>query len=168
MPGSGDILMRARVLLLLGGLLLVLGPSLVRLYLLMPFPGSQELDSVRLAYAAHRTRAPALAAGVVIAAAGSAAILRRTRSRKAVASLALALAATGGLFVAASRFTAESMFKPPARVAFAAGTAAALPPSTLVLGVVLGDRARAYPVRLLAYHHLVLDELAGSTLLPSY
>jgi hypothetical protein len=38
----------------------------------------------------------------------------------------------------------------------------------MVLGVVRNGAARAYPVRYLAYHHLVNDELGGASLLPTY
>jgi hypothetical protein len=38
----------------------------------------------------------------------------------------------------------------------------------MVIGVVLDGQSRAYPVRFLAYHHMVNDRLGRAALLPTY
>lgn len=38
----------------------------------------------------------------------------------------------------------------------------------MVIGVVIGGEARAYPVRYLAYHHMLNDQLGGRPILPNY
>jgi hypothetical protein len=38
----------------------------------------------------------------------------------------------------------------------------------MVIGVILGGQSRAYPVRYLAYHHMLNDRLGGTWLLPTY
>ena len=38
----------------------------------------------------------------------------------------------------------------------------------MVIGVVAGGLSRAYPVRYLAYHHMLNDQLGGTALLPTY
>jgi hypothetical protein len=38
----------------------------------------------------------------------------------------------------------------------------------MVIGVVIGGQSRAYPVRYLAYHHLLNDQLGPTALLPTY
>jgi hypothetical protein len=157
-----------RYLLFLVGLFLVVAPSLVRLYLLMPFPGSQGLDSLPLAYVLTRLRIPLLSAGAVMAVAGAARLLVRPvgwrRWAVVTAGLVLAVAVQLGL----RTMSADAMFRPPSRLAFASMPPESLPPETLVLGVVVAGKARAYPVRLLAYHHFVLDEIEGQPLLPTY
>ena len=40
--------------------------------------------------------------------------------------------------------------------------------SDMVLGVSIGGRSRAYPVRYLAYHHMLNDRLGDTWLLPTY
>ena len=40
--------------------------------------------------------------------------------------------------------------------------------SDLVLGVQIGDQARAYPVRAMGYHHLVNDLIAGEPIVATY
>ena len=72
------------------------------------------------------------------------------------------------IFLAGTRFTATVLFKPPETIVFAEGSSDALPPETLVLGVASTDPPRAYPVRLLAYHHLLEDDSGDDLLLPTY
>jgi hypothetical protein len=38
----------------------------------------------------------------------------------------------------------------------------------MVIGVVIGGQSRAYPVRYLAYHHMLNDQLGSAALLPTY
>ena len=38
----------------------------------------------------------------------------------------------------------------------------------MVIGVVIGGESRAYPVRYLAYHHMLNDQLSSTALLPTY
>jgi Protein of unknown function (DUF3179) len=40
--------------------------------------------------------------------------------------------------------------------------------SDMVIGVTLGGQSRAYPVRYLAYHHMLNDRLGDTWLLPTY
>lgn len=63
----------------------------------------------------------------------------------------------------------EWMFRPlpDPRFTEAAG-ATDVASGDLVLGVALGDEARAYPVRALAYHHVVNDVVAGEPIVATY
>ena len=38
----------------------------------------------------------------------------------------------------------------------------------MIIGVVIGSQSRAYPVRYLAYHHMLNDQLGSTALLPTY
>jgi hypothetical protein len=40
--------------------------------------------------------------------------------------------------------------------------------SDLVIGVTIDGQSRAYPVRYLAYHHMINDQLGSTALLPTY
>jgi hypothetical protein len=109
------------------------------------------------------------------------------RSSRAVAGLstgfALALALWTGVnwtsaawlavlmaCVAASRVnTFEWIFPAAARVdAVPVSRFGDIADGDMVIGVVLAGAARAYPVRYLAHHHMVNDELGGTAILPTY
>ncbi len=62
----------------------------------------------------------------------------------------------------------EIMFHPIDQPAFAAGADANLDPEDMLLTVKLGDRSRAYPIRNLAYHHLVNDRLNDVPIVATY
>lgn len=160
--------MRSRALLLLAGLVITAVPSALATYLVMSLPGSQTLDSGEVAYLLHNVRWPTRAVGGVLLLLTAVSILRRSRSFKTIAVVGAAAVLAGGVLYLSHHFSAPAFFGPPAQVRFARGTSEALPPETLVLGILRDGRARAYPIRLLAYHHLIRDEIDGEPLLPTY
>jgi hypothetical protein len=62
----------------------------------------------------------------------------------------------------------EEMFAPLAAPRYVATGEAGLADDEVVLAVALGGAARAYPVRVLAYHHVLGDELAGEPIVVTY
>lgn len=151
------------------GFLLLVVPTATALYLFQPFPGSQGLDSAPFAWHLEHWRPWTEGVGGLLLVVGLALALgsAATRWRKGVAVVAVAVAALV-LWLAYVKMSPAAWFQPPETVRFAQGTSAELPASTLVLGVVLGGEARAYPLRLLAYHHRVEDQLGGEPILATY
>ena len=151
------------------GLLLVVVPTATAVYLGQPLPGSQELDSVRFAWALDRARpwtemggGVLLLAGLVLGLAGP----RRWLAKAALVAGALLAAAV--LWLAHFTMTPASWFREPETVRFARGTSEELPADTLVMGLVVDGEARAYPIRLLAYHHRVVDRVGDQDVLVTY
>ena len=67
------------------------------------------------------------------------------------------------------RNTFEAMFHPVPHPEFTdAAQTKDVAEEDLVLGVQIGDQARAYPVRAMAYHHLVNDLIAGEPIVATY
>ena len=63
----------------------------------------------------------------------------------------------------------EWMFNPLPRPSFvSAGAASFLEPADLVLAVRAGDDAAAYPIRQMAYHHLVNDRIGRTPAVVTY
>ena len=160
--------MAYRKTLFFSGLALALVPTLLRYYLTWPLPGSQDLESLRWVYVLGRVTWIAQLAGVVLAAIGLVSILRHRRSRKTLVWVGLTCLAAVGLYLVTVRMNAPTMFRPFETVAFARGTSEQLPPETLVMGITSGSAARAYPIRLLAYHHRLDDELDGEPIWVTY
>ena len=136
--------------------------------LIYPFR-AQTPRSLAVGYALLSHSAPLtlafLAAGLVAA---SLAWLRY-KSWKGRALACLAVAALGVCAFLGRRNTFEAMFHPVPHPEFvdAAGTKD-VAEEDLVLGVQIGDQARAYPVRAMAYHHLVNDLIAGEPIVATY
>lgn len=86
--------------------------------------------------------------------------------RRVGTGVALVLVIGAGL---ASRINVfEKMFAPLPGATYVAAAGAPLPAEDVVMAVVQGDAARAYPVRILAYHHVVNDEVGGVPLVATY
>jgi hypothetical protein len=150
------------------GLVLFTLPTALNIYLLMPLPGSQGLDSIGVAYRIYHWVPPLQMAGAALALVGLVALARGSLRRVGWALAALGLIGAGLVFYGAHELDPARMFQPMATVAFERGTSEALPGTTLVMGIVDGQEARAYPIRLLAYHHRVEDTLGGEPIWVTY
>jgi Protein of unknown function (DUF3179) len=139
----------------------------LKIYFIMPMPGSQRMDTLDVAYFLHSHRWHFRIACVILIAAGSPrafGIQRRLRWLPALAG-ALAVAAVGFLN---SSMTAESMFQQPRIVAFEVRARNTVNDNALVIGVENNGEAKAYPIRFLAYHHQVQDMVGGKPVFVTY
>jgi Protein of unknown function (DUF3179) len=151
------------------GLVLVVVPTATAVYLSQPLPGSQELDSLGFAWHLARVRPWTEIGGGLLLVAGLVLGLRGRGRRLGKAGLvAGALVAAAVVRLAYVEMNPAAWFRPPETIRFATGTSAALPPTTLVAGLVFHGEARAYPIRLLAYHHRVRDRIGGEPVLVTY
>jgi len=90
----------------------------------------------------------------------------RKWARRVATGLALVLVLAAG---GASRINVfEQMFAPLPGATYVAAVGAPLPVEDVVMAVTQGGAARAYPVRILAYHHVVNDEVGGVPLVATY
>lgn len=136
--------------------------------LIRPF-GPQTPRGIALSYLL-RSWSPALTlALLVVGCAAVAALWTRLSSWLGRALVALAVVVLGGCAWLARQNHFEWMFNPLSHPEFlAADKAHDVAPDDLVLGVAAGVEARAYPVRALAYHHVVNDIVAGEPIVATY
>jgi hypothetical protein len=113
---------------------------------------------------AHLTQTLAPITSMLLAALAAIQLWRR-RTWSAAALLAVAL-----ICVVLSRVNLLERIFAPARDAQTAAIASFhdVRDTDMVIGVVIGDQTRAYPVRYLAYHHMLNDQLGSTALLPTY
>jgi hypothetical protein len=83
------------------------------------------------------------------------------------------LASVGAAFVCAFAVLShvnifELMFHPDSRPTFAAVQQLKVDPDDKVLAVKLGGSARAYPIRTIAYHHIINDVVGGQPIVTTY
>lgn len=136
--------------------------------LIRPF-AAQTTRGLEVAYAL-RSRAGTLTLVLLVAGAAVAAFLwPRLSSWKGRVPACVALAALAGCAWLARQNHFEWMFHPLPHLAFVeAGLAKHVEDEDLVLGVVSAGEGRAYPVRALAYHHVVNDEIGGEPIVATY
>ena len=148
--------------------LLALAVVMVPVMLIRPF-APQSPFSIALAYTLRRW-SPWLTVAVALAAVALAVRLWREAPRliPRIAAVLLGLVAVATTWMARQNHF-EWMFAPLPDARFArAADASAVAPDDMVLAVTTGGDAVAYPVRQIAYHHLVEDSVGGVPIVATY
>lgn len=147
--------------------LLSIAAVLIPLWTIRPFE-AQTPAGIELSYLLRRW-APAGTLAAVAAGLALTAWLWRGARWWSRAALVLAVALTASAAWAARQNVFERMFAPPGAVRHAAAAEAGwVDGSEMVLAVEIGGDAVAYPVRQLAYHHLVEDVVGGVPIVATY
>ncbi|MBM3762191.1 MAG: DUF3179 domain-containing protein [Acidobacteria bacterium] len=146
--------------------LLAIGFPLIALTVfLVPFqvlqPGKAQHQDILLVTLELKRWAPLLAALSAIA---SLTLSRRIRRWPAYLATVLTFAAGTLSFI--NQF--EMMFAPIDQATFANSSDANLDDDDMLLAIKLGGESRAYPVRTLAYHHLINDTAGNVPILATY
>lgn len=159
---------KRRSVALVLGLMLVILAEVLRVYLIMPFPGSQRMHSIGVAYFLGRFIWPIRVLALAAILPGAWHVLVRGSVWRRV-GLVAALAIYGGIFYFTNFVAmADRMFLPPRHVVFAGAQANSVDLERVVVGIARGEEARAYPIEFIGYHHQVEDEIAGAPLLVTY
>ena len=91
---------------------------------------------------------------------------RRIRMRRFGLVLGMLLVSVAAVGARVNIF--ERMFAPVPEPQYLPASLAKIESDDMVLAVRQGNEARAYPIREMAYHHLVNDALAGSPIVVTY
>src|ERR1017187_225582 len=136
----------------------------LKVYFIMPMPGSQGIESLGMAYFLHTYRWVFRVGFLIAIALGSGVFLR---GRKWLP----ALAASGTIVVVwliNFEMTAERMFRQPAKLALRARGDNSVGEDSIVLGIERNGETKAYPIRFLVYHHQVQDSIGGGPVIVTY
>jgi hypothetical protein len=164
-PYSPPLFMRRRYFYI-GALLLLLFEA-ANVYFIMPFPGSQRMQSVDFAYFLHRSRWAFRALFGALLVAGISPAFRVPGVRRVLPALTLAVTAVL-VFMVNAKMQADRIFIAPQSVTMKAAAASVVDSARLVVGVALNGEARAYPLQYIGYHHQVRDSVGGEAVLVSY
>lgn len=154
--------------LLILGLLLLFAAEILRVYFIMPFPGSQEKDTINLAYWLHRNINWLRVVGLLMIAIPAAPIFKR-RATFTKTSLVVFLALYAIVFYLFNfRFQADKMFFQPTNLLLAGSNENKIDLDKLVIGVTINGESKAYPIQLVGYHHQVRDSIGGKAVMVTY
>jgi hypothetical protein len=141
--------------------------ELAKVYLIMPMPGSQRMNSLDVAYVLHTWRwAFRLVAVLAVLAGIRTAFAVRLRWQW-VPVLAILLAA-GAAWTFNFVMAADSMFKQPQHLVLKTRSENRVDESSVVVVAERGGEAKAWPIRFLVYHHQVPDTIGGAPVLVTY
>lgn len=140
--------------------------EILKVYLIMPMPGSQEMDSIDIAYFIHTYRWYfRVLFGVMIILGAVPAFQVKWRWLPVIPLLLAGYVAYYFNF----KMTAERIFlEPQKKLSFMTKGENLLGDTALVIGVVHNGEAKAYPVRYIGYHHQVRDTVGGKAVMVTY
>lgn len=146
---------------------LLVAYELLRVYLIMPMPGSQRMHSIDVAYALHSWRWPIRIVLGALITLGMRPAWRGGRLPKVLVPFAIALVAAaaygGNVFMSADR-----IFIAPKSVDMQPVDRNKVQMARLVVGIEINGDARAYPVQFIGYHHQVRDSVGGKPVLVTF
>ena len=159
---------QTKPILFWAGIILLVVPGLIHAYLLMPFPGSQDLNAITASYYLEKIVFPLrIAGGVLIIWYLVKYFSKNTTRGKIVKGLVLALC-LGSFYFTDLAYKAETMFEEPQTIKFANSINNKVPENFVIIGVVNNGIAKAYPIDYLAYHHKVQDNVGNEPVLITY
>lgn len=141
--------------------------EIIRVYLVMPFPGSQQGDTLGFAHWFTINIGWIRAITAIIICVAFIRVYKQGRRWEkfclffAVGSYILVF------FMINYRLSAEAIFQQPSTKAFVPINTAE-DRTKLVIGVVVNGEAKAYPIQLIGYHHQVLDTVGNQPLIVTY
>lgn len=150
------------------GLMLLLGAEIGRVFFIMPFPGSQESETIEVAYFIHTYINYFRIIGVLLIAYPAYYFLRYSKlwSKLIVAAFLIFWLSVAYLFNFKMR--ADKMFYQPESKRLVSVAENKIPKRQLVLGVNLKGESKAYPIEVIGYHHQVRDTVGGEPVMVTY
>ncbi|MEX1241635.1 MAG: DUF3179 domain-containing (seleno)protein [Cyclobacteriaceae bacterium] len=139
--------------------------EILNVYFIMPMPGSQQFNSIDVAYFLYTYRwFFRIVFGLMILGGSVSAFSIKKKWIPIVALLpVLAIAYTFNF-----RMTADHMFLQPETIVFKSRAENTLTDGSLVVAVSHNMEAKAYPIRYIQYHHQVRDTIAGRHIMVTY
>ena len=156
-----------KTIVILGLLLLILF-EFARVYLIMPMPGSQNFNSIDLAYFLGSNKWIIRLIGYLLVSIPSVLFIRNANNSEKIIIGGLTAIYLSVFYVFTFQMEADKMFYQPTKVVKTSLAANIIPDNKLVIGVVIDSVASAYPIQLIGYHHQVVDNINGNPIMVTY
>ncbi len=157
-----------RTLLLIAGLIILLATEILRVYFIMPFPGSQRSNTIDIAYFLNNYIWLFRILGLILFVPAMVYIFRHGKWWKKIL-LGLFVLLYGAVFYMFNfKFLADKMFIQPKNKILATAAENKIDSNKLIIGVVINNKAKAYPIEIIGYHHQVQDTVGGEPVMITY
>ena len=150
------------------GLLLLILFECARVYLIMPMPGSQNFDSIEIAYFLGSNKWIIRLIGYLTVSVPLVLILRNGVKKEKLIIGGLTAMYLIVFYVFTFQMEADKMFYQPTKVVKTSLSKNKISDNKLVIGVVIDSVASAYPIQLIGYHHQVVDTMNGHPIMVTY
>ncbi len=154
--------------LLIVGLLILFAAEILRVYFIMPFPGSQQKNTIDVAYWLNNNIFWIRIVALVVVAYALFFLFRRSRVWVRLLLFLTLVFYAVIFFFFNYRFEADKMFYQPGNKQFASTGDTTIHNNKLVIGVAINGEAKAYPIQLIGYHHQVRDTIGNTPVMVTY
>jgi hypothetical protein len=154
--------------LLILGLLFLIAIEILKVYFIMPFPGSQKSNSISFAFFLHNNIWWLRILGIIIVVSPFSAFITKGKWWQKTLLILVVLIYGFIYYMFNFRFLADKMFYQPRQKTFAAAATDTTNKDKLVIGLVINGQAKAYPIQIIGYHHQVQDTLGQQPILVTY
>ena len=140
--------------------------EIANVYFIMPMPGSQQMNSIDLAYFLYSWRwAFRILFALMILAGFFGTKWHRRWKWFLILSLVILL---GVIYMVNFKMAADAMFKQPEHFLLVSSDKNKVDTNRLIIGVSFNGEAKAYPIQFLGYHHHIQDTVGGKPILVTY
>jgi hypothetical protein len=150
------------------GLIILFLAEIFRVYFIMPFPGSQQSNTIGVAFFLNQYIFPIRLIALALVATGLWLRLANWRPWKKVVFVGLVLVYGFLFYMVNFKFLADKMFYQPRNKLMVMSAENKVGLDKLVLGVTINNDSRAYPIELIGYHHQVRDSIGGEQVMITY
>jgi hypothetical protein len=133
-------------------------------YFIMPMPGSQQMNSIDLAYFLYSYRWLFRVLFTAILVIG---FIKTEWEKKWVPYIPF-VSGIVIIYMTNFKLSADAMFQQPKQLIMSGTSDNKVDSNRLVIGITVNGEAKAYPVQYIGYHHQVQDILGGKPILVTY
>jgi len=157
-----------RLTLLIIGFLLLISTEILRVYFIMPFPGSQRNETIEIAYFIHSNILWFRLLGLILVSYPLYFFFKQGGKISKIVLGVVLIAYAVVFYLFNFKFLADKMFLMPETTAFQQAKENKIPVKQLVIGITVDGISKAYPIEIIGYHHQVRDTINGKPVMVTY
>ena len=161
-------IMLMKKIMIVFGILILFIAEILRVYFIMPFPGSQNADTINIAWFLHKNILYIRLAALLLIAFALFRNFPQWKKWKKFVFIFFMLMYSVVFYMVNYKFLADKMFYQPTNKNMFDSNANKVSLEKLVVGVVINNEARAYPVEIIGYHHQVQDTVGSQPVMVTY
>lgn len=150
------------------GFLILLVPEILKVYWIMPFPGSQNSEAVEAAYLVNKYIWFFRIMGLLIIILPAYHYIVKSKWLKKIAAIIPLIIYALVFYFTNYIAKADKMFRQPETKMFTDLNANKINERNLIIGIEINGEAKAYPIELIGYHHQVVDTVGGKAVMVTY
>jgi hypothetical protein len=158
----------SKTFLLLAGFLLLFAAEILRVYFIMPFPGSQYANTIDIAYFINKNIFWIRTVGFLLVIFPLIAVFEKRGFWRKLLISGVMLVYFMVFYLFNFKFLADKMFYQPKNKSLVTVSENAIDTNQLVIGSFINNQAKAYPIQVIGYHHQVQDTIGGEPVLVTY